>query len=91
MALGFYFSPENMSTGQYDEAIRRLESAGQGNPAGRLYHIAWEDPSGFHVFDVWDTEESWAKFGETLMPILGELGVDPGQPHISEVHNIIQG
>jgi hypothetical protein len=29
--------------------------------------------------------------GETLIPILTELGVDPGQPHVAEVHNVIVG
>ena len=26
-----------------------------------------------------------------LLPIIGALGADPGQPHISPVHNIIKG
>jgi hypothetical protein len=43
------------------------------------------------VFDVWESEESFDAFGQTLMPILAELGIDPGQPQVSEVHNIIQG
>lgn len=30
-------------------------------------------------------------FGQTLMPILGELGIDPGQPAVGEVHRIIAG
>jgi len=43
------------------------------------------------VFDVWDSQESFEKFGETLMPIMTELGVDPGAPQVAEIHNIIMG
>jgi hypothetical protein len=41
------------------------------------------------VFDVWESQETFEAFGETLMPILGELGVDAGQPNIAPVHNVI--
>lgn len=91
MALGFYFASESFSAEQYDEAIGRLEAGGAGSPPGRSYHCAFTGPGGIQVFDVWDSQESFDKFGETLMPILTELGVDPGQPVVAEVHNIIVG
>jgi hypothetical protein len=34
--------------------------------------------------------ENFDAFGKVLMPILQEFGVDPGQPQVSEVHNIIE-
>jgi hypothetical protein len=91
MALGYYFAPKSFSAEQYDETIRRLDAAGAGAPSGRSYHCSFEGEGGLHVFDVWDSEESFAAFGQTLMPILTELGVDPGEPHIAKVHNIIVG
>ena len=91
MALGIYFPIESMSTEQYDDVVRRLEAAGAGSPPGRSYHCAFSGGSGLHVFDVWESQESFDQFGQTLMPILGEVGVDPGEPMISEVHNIIIG
>jgi hypothetical protein len=91
MAIGMYFAPEAMSAAQYDDITRRLEEAGQGAPAGRTYHVALEGSGGVQVFDVWDSQESFDAFGETLMPILGEVGVDPGEPMVSEVRNIITG
>jgi hypothetical protein len=91
MALGYYFASPSFSTEQYDEAIRRLDAAGAGSPAGRSYHCAFEGQGGLHVFDVWDSEETFAAFGQTLMPILTELGVDPGAPSIAKIHNIIVG
>jgi hypothetical protein len=37
------------------------------------------------------SQELFAGFGEVLMPILGEEGVDRGDPMIAEIHNIIEG
>jgi hypothetical protein len=91
MALGFYFVPQSMSPEQYDESLRRLEAAGQDAPSGCVYHVAFSGESGLNVFDVWDSRESFDAFGRTLMPILDEVGIDPGQPQVVEVHNIIQG
>ena len=91
MALGFYFTPSSFTASKYDEAITRLEAAGAGAPAGRLSHVALETDGQIQVFDVWDSQESFEAFGETLLPIMGALGADPGQPHISPVHNIIKG
>ena len=91
MALGIYFPMESMSTEQYDDVVRRLEAAGAGSPPGRSYHCAFSGGSGLHVFDVWDSQESFDEFGQTLMPILGEVGVDPAEPTIAEVHNTITG
>ena len=42
------------------------------------------------VYDVWDSQGDFDAFGQTLMPILTELGVDPGQPDVMPVHSIIQ-
>jgi len=71
--------------------IKRLEAAGAGAPVGRLYHVALETDGTIQVFDDWDSQESFDKFGETLVPILNELGAPRGEPIISTVHNIIEG
>jgi len=76
MALGMYFTPSWFTPERYDGAITRLEAAGAGAPAGRLYHIALETEGQIQVSDVWDSEESFQAFGATLVPILAMLGVD---------------
>lgn len=91
MALGIYFTPTGFTPSEYDEAIKRLEAAGAGSPAGRLYHVALDTEGQIQVFDVWDSQESLDAFGETLVPIMTALGADPGQPTVSTVHNIIEG
>jgi hypothetical protein len=91
MATGIYFKLQGVSADTYDEISKRLEQAGAAAPAGRNYHFAWAGPDGMEVFDVWESEDAFEKFGETLMPIMGELGADPGPPAVFEVHNTIIG
>jgi hypothetical protein len=91
MALGIYFSPASMSAAQYDDVIKRLDAAGAGKPAGRLYHACFGSGDKLQVFDVWESQQAFDKFGERLMPILQQVGLDPGQPMIEHVHNLIPG
>jgi hypothetical protein len=91
MALGMYFQPSDFTPARYDDAIKRLDAAGAGTPEGRLYHFAMETDGTISVFDVWESEETFAKFGETLIPIMSEVGVDPGEPMVMPIHNVIKG
>ena len=91
MALGFYFTPSEFPKDTYDEVVSRLEAAGAGAPAGRSYHVALETNGKIQVFDVWESQEAFEAFGATLLPIMAELGADPGQPMVSQVHNVIEG
>jgi hypothetical protein len=91
MALGLYFTPAGFTPEIYDDTLRRLEAAGAGSPAGRLYHVALESEGVIQVFDIWESQESFEAFGATLLPIMADLGVDPGAPSIAPVHNVIEG
>lgn len=91
MAIVTRFTPQGLNAAKYDEAIRRLEAAGAGAPAGRLYHVCFGNKEELRVSEIWDSMENFEEFGKTLMPIIQDIGVDPGQPEIVEVHNIIKG
>jgi hypothetical protein len=91
MAIGVYFSEANFTSEQYRDAVKRLEAAGVGAPEGRLYHVAFGDENNLQVFDVWESQQTFDKFGEKLMPILAEVGYQPPTPMIAPVHNIIVG
>ena len=91
MAIAVVFAPTSMSISQYDECIEQLEQAGAGSPPGRLYHVCHVIDGRPQVLDVWDSRESFERFGQTLMPIAERLGFDPGQPVVSEVRNVIKG
>ncbi len=85
------FTPKSMSSQQYDDVIKRLDAAGAGSPQGRIFHVAFGEPDALRVSDIWDTHENFDRFGQTLMPILQDAGVDPGTPEFIETHNIIAG
>jgi hypothetical protein len=38
---------------------------------------------------VWESQEAFDTFGQTLIPILTKVGVDPGTPDVMPVHNLI--
>jgi hypothetical protein len=91
MAIGIYINPASMTAAQYDQIIGRLDAAGTGNPASRLHHTCFGSGDKLQVFEVWESQQAFDKFGETLMPIIQEIGVDPGS-HVAEpVHNLIPG
>jgi len=89
MAIGVYFSPAAMSAAKYDECIKLLRKAGAGNPPGRSYHASFGPKDKLMVFDIWTSQAAFDKFGKTLMPILQQLGLDPGQPAVMEMHKVI--
>jgi hypothetical protein len=41
------------------------------------------------VSEIWDSQEKFEAFGQRLMPMLADVGIDPGKPEILEVHNTI--
>lgn len=91
MAVVLRFAPQGMTLERYNECVERLEKAGAGSPEGRLYHVCFGDENSIRVSDIWDSVEAFERFGQTLRPILQELGVTPDDPEILQVHNIIEG
>lgn len=89
MAIGVYFTFTGLNAARYDESVKRLRKAGAGHPPGRSYHSSFGPPDKLMVFDVWTSQSAFDKFGKTLMPILGQLGVTPNPPEIMAVHNVI--
>ena len=89
MALGFYFTPASLTAEKYDACIKLLKKAGAGNPPGRSYHTALGEKDKLAVFEVWTSQSAFDKFGKTLMPILQQLGIDPGKPSVMPVHKVI--
>jgi len=90
MAIAVYFSPESVNAQQYDKVIKQLAAAGAGNPKGRSHHSAFGQADHLMVFEVWDSQSDFEAFGATLMPILAENGINPGQPNIMPIQNVIK-
>jgi hypothetical protein len=82
--------PGATTTEQYDETIRRLEQAGDFPPEGLEYHVCFLSDGDVQVSETWESREQFDAFGQRLMPVLAEVGIDPGEPEILEIHNIIR-
>jgi hypothetical protein len=89
MSVLIRFTPPAATKEQYDETIKRLEGEGSFPPDGLEYHIAYLSDAGLRVSEVWSTKEQLDAFGERLMPVLADVGIDPGEPELLEVHNVI--
>ena len=89
--LARFTAAPNVTAEQYDETIRRLEKSGDWLPEGLDYHVAFKSDGNFRVSEIWDSREQFDRFGERLMPILDDVGIElSGAPEMLEIHNIIR-
>ena len=89
--LARFTAAPNVTPEQYDETIRRLEKSGDWLPEGLEYHVAFRSNGNFRVSEIWDSREQFDAFGERLMPVLKDVGIElSGEPEMLEIHNIIR-
>ena len=92
MAILVSFTIPTMNVENYTTGVNALEAAGLGSPDGRLSHVAaLREDGSFFINDVWESHETFDAFGQKLVPILIESGVEPVEPKIFPVHNSITG
>jgi hypothetical protein len=96
MAIGVIFDFHGVTNEQYDEVCRALNG---GHPlrsladwpgGGCLSHVAGATPEGLRILDVWDSLEKFQAFGEKLMPLLQEAGIQPAEPTVFPAHNFVK-
>ena len=90
MSILIRFAPPSLTAEQYDEAVRRIQENGEWPPDGMEYHVCFGSDGNLRVSEIWDSQEQLDAFGERLMPVLSEVGIEPGQPEVLEVHNIVR-
>jgi hypothetical protein len=90
MSVLIRFAPASLTAAQYDESIRKLEESGDFPPDGLDYHVCFGTDGNLRVSEIWDSQEQLDAFGERLMPILSEIGIEPGTPELMEIHNIVK-
>ena len=92
MSIVVRFNPANVTRETYDESVRRLEEAGAWpSPDGLELLVLFGSEGNLRVSEIWDSREQLQAFGDRLMPILAEVGIEfAGEPEIYEVHNIVK-
>jgi hypothetical protein len=96
VAVVAVFEAPSLTKERYEESVRRLtdgtktrlESPADWPVEGLLAHVAGEGPRGFRVVDVWESEEAFGRFGESLIPILREIGVE-GDQEVYPAHTFV--
>jgi hypothetical protein len=79
---------------QYEQSIEKVSKSGKIQSPddwpveGLLAHIAGEGSNGFRVIDVWESEDAMRQFGDMLIPILKDLGVE-AEPEIYPAHTFV--
>lgn len=89
MSVLIRFAPASLTKEQYDESLKRLQE-GEWPPDGQDYHVCFGSEPNLRVSEIWDSQEQLDAFGERLMPILADIGIEPGEPEVIEIHNIIK-
>jgi hypothetical protein len=90
MSIVARFTPRSLTVEKYKESVRRLEQAGAWPPDGMDYHVFFGTEEDLRVSEIWDSTEKFQAFGEKLMPILADIGIEPGEPEVLEIHNIVK-
>jgi hypothetical protein len=92
MSIVVRFNPTGLTTEKYDSTIRQLEeSIVEFPPDGLDHHICFGPDGDLRVSEIWDSREQFEAFGENLVPILTEAGIEfSGEPEVFEVHNTIR-
>jgi hypothetical protein len=92
MSLVVRFNPTNLTAEKYDESIRRHAEAGVALPPdGMDLHVCFGSNGNLRVSEIWDSRDQLEAYGQQLMPILADVGIElSGEPEIFEVHNIIK-
>lgn len=90
MSVLIRFAPASLTAEQYDESVRRLEEGGDWPPDGLDYHVCFGSEGSLRVSEIWDSQQQLEAFGERLMPVLSEIGIEPGEPEVMAIHNIVK-
>jgi hypothetical protein len=90
MSILIRFASASLTAEQYDESVRRLQGNGPWPPDGLDYHVCFGSEGKLRVSEIWDSREQLDAFGERLMPVLAEVGIQPGEPELMDIHNIVK-
>ena len=89
MSIVVRLHPANLTKAQYDEVVRREQTSGKFPPDGREYHVCFGTDGDLLISEIWDSVEQLQAYGEVLMPILADLGLQfSAEPEVFEVHKI---
>jgi hypothetical protein len=94
MLLAAIHQTPTLTRERYEEVVfrltgkRRAEAASDFPFGGLLVHVAVEDPKGFLIFDVWESEAAVEGFQQAIESIPQAVGIEE-PPRFSPMHTYI--
>ncbi|MEU9040212.1 MULTISPECIES: hypothetical protein [unclassified Kitasatospora] len=98
MAIVVVFDLPGVTQAQYDAVIKALTGGTSGfnvqsdlPVSGIVSHVAGPTDTGWHVTDVWESRDAFARFSEVLGPILQDVGIPTDTPpQIFEAYRVVR-
>ena len=91
MSILVRFSPDGLTKETYDKVSAKMQES-EWPPDGLVLHVAFGDDGDMKVSEVWESREQMDAFGEKLMPVLEENGVQmSSDPQFFDVHYVEKG
>jgi hypothetical protein len=76
----------------YDAINERIGIGGDEDaPPGLISHVGAVDEKGVTIVDVWESEQAFHSFLESIAGEMQETGIPPFEPRILPVHNMLEG
>lgn len=89
MSIFVQLHPANLTMAQYEDVVRREEATGKFPPDGRECHVCFGTDGDLLISEIWDSVEQLQAYGEVLMPILADAGLQLSrEPEVFEVQRI---
>jgi hypothetical protein len=90
MSVLVRFAPPSMTTQQYEQVTSALEEAGAFPGEGMELHVCFGPEGNLRVSEIWASREQFDAFGERLMPLISQAGIELGSgPEFLEVHSMV--
>jgi hypothetical protein len=89
MAIVMLMHWPEVSLEQYERARKEINWEGDV-PKGAKFHTTWMGNDGFHVLDLWESQEDFDRFTqERLMPGVQKIGIQ-GKPKVDfyQAHSV---
>ena len=82
------FPPGSLTAAKYDAVSQRVDATGNWPPDGLLAHVCFGPSDDLRVSEVWESREQMEAFGEVLLPLLREEGIDTegAEPEFFDIH-----
>lgn len=75
---------------QDDKIVERMYKEGVHPDPELELELCFGSGDQMKVSLLFDSKEHFESFGAKIGPILSEMGMDPGEPEVLEIHNIIR-